>query len=342
MKKKFLFLNNIFLLILLSLLIGTNNQTIKAEQTKNIVNIYFFHSNTCSHCKSETELLDQLEERYDNIKIYRYEIHEENNNEVRKTVQELFDITTNGVPLTIIGATPYSGYNEAKSTTTFIKTIEYYSKYGYIDKVGELLKVESLPYYKINENTPTLEDFIETYGNYKLIGNLSTNDFDLSTNTSLIAALSQLNIYRILSLIIVFILLSKIPDTKTKLLLLIDYLIISFGCTTISLINHDIYTLAVQIILLTLLLISSLCYYKNRKRKYLYGNIFMVIAIISNQLEHLFTTNNSIILKELLSLNNIVELAQTIYYIHYLFIIIISNIFLVLILYGFKKIIQTK
>ena len=53
------------LLVLIILLIST--VAVKADEKKNLVNIYLFHSNTCSHCKAERELLKELEKKYDNI-----------------------------------------------------------------------------------------------------------------------------------------------------------------------------------------------------------------------------------------------------------------------------------
>ena len=65
-------------IILLLIIIILSTNIVKAEE-KNLVNIYFFHSNTCPHCKAERKLLDELENKYNNIKIYSYEISEEKN-----------------------------------------------------------------------------------------------------------------------------------------------------------------------------------------------------------------------------------------------------------------------
>ena len=70
MKKK------IILILFLIISIFFINIPIQASEKSNLVNIYFFHSNTCSHCQEEQKLLKKLEERYDNIKIYEIEIHD--------------------------------------------------------------------------------------------------------------------------------------------------------------------------------------------------------------------------------------------------------------------------
>ena len=49
---------------------------------KNLVNIYMFYSNTCPHCASEKKLLNELEKKYDSIRIYKYEVSEDNNSKL--------------------------------------------------------------------------------------------------------------------------------------------------------------------------------------------------------------------------------------------------------------------
>lgn len=335
--KKYLLLTVVFIIICIIPLINT-----KADTNKNLVNIYFFHSNDCTHCNSEINLLDYLEEKYDNIKIYRYEVHDQKNYEIYKQVKEIYNLKTDSVPITIIGDTMYTGYMEEKSDIKFIKTIEYYSKYGYIDKVGDLLQIETSSYYNVDENTPTIEEFIDTYGNYKLIGTLYTNDLDLSTNISLISILSQLNLVRIISFILVLILLNKIGGPKNKILLLMYYLIVSFLHTTTYIISNEVYTLIIQILTLILFMISLLGYSKNKKRQYLYSNIFIVIAILSNYLEHNLCRNYIKIFKELINLHNLTNINKLLYYTNYIAIIIIINLIILLSIYYIKKLILKK
>lgn len=333
--------NFLFCTIVIFVGLIVNKEIVNAEtKNKNLVNIYFFHSNDCSHCQSESELLDSLEKKYSNIKIYRYEIHEHKNNEKLKQVQELYQIKTNGVPLTIIGVTPYSGYKEDKSSIEFIKTIEYYSRYSYEDKVGELLQVEIISNYKIDKDSPTLEEFMESYGNYKLIGNLYTDDVNISLNAIILGVLSQLNIIKLISTLIILILLSRIGGQKNKLLLLTYYIGISFVMATTYIFSNDVYTLGIEIIILILFMIGLMGYLKNKKRQYLYGNIFIVIAIISNYLENYFFNNYNSIFKNLINLYNQSGIEKIASYINYIFTIGIINILVILVFYCIKKIIQ--
>lgn len=148
---------------------------IKAEE--NLVNLYLFYSNTCSHCEAEMKLLDELQEDYDNLRIYKYEISEDKNSLLLSKVSEMFNTNVTGVPFTIIGEKTFFGYSEENSKKKFVGTIEYYSSHGYVDKVGEYLGNE-LPTYEINNNDITVDEYIKDYGEYNfnipIIGTVST------------------------------------------------------------------------------------------------------------------------------------------------------------------------
>lgn len=325
----------IFLLVTLPIMVNAETND------KNIVNIYFFHSRDCSHCNSEIKLLDDLEKKYDNVRIYRYEIHNKENNEIRIKVQNLYGLKGNGVPLTIIGNTPYLGYQEEISTIKFIKTIEYYSRYGYIDQVGEMLQITKLPSREIEANAPSLDEFLKTYGNYKLIGSLSTDDLDTSSSAIILGVLSQFNIIKILMTILTIILLLK-TDKKTKnIYFLVMFLILSFIFNTTYLTSNNIYKIIIYLIIILIIITSIIFYLKTKDRKYLYSNIILIIAILTSYLENHYFKNNIIAFKEIISLNNLTSLNKVSYYGNYFFIIIIINLLIILI-YQYLEINSTK
>jgi len=155
---------NIIIAIILTLL---SIQTVKAEE-KNLVNIYFFHSNTCPHCKEESKLLTELEQKYTNIKIYKYEISDEKNLKLLNEVVDILDTTFQGTPLTIIGRKVYKGYNYENFKPKFIATIEYYSDNGYEDIVGKHIGSIELPTYEIKEDAIDIDDYINERTSYKI------------------------------------------------------------------------------------------------------------------------------------------------------------------------------
>ena len=143
---------------------------------KNLVNIYLFHSNTCSHCAAEKELLNELEDKYDNIRIYKYEISDKKNVDLLDEVALMFDTKVTGVPFTVIGEKVYKGFSYEDSKSKFMGAIEYYSDNGYKDIVGEYIGGIELPSYEIdvnnsdssNDDTGKVDEFIEEYGNHTI------------------------------------------------------------------------------------------------------------------------------------------------------------------------------
>lgn len=315
------------------------NITIKADvpTEKNLVNIYFFHSDDCSHCQKESKLLDSLEERYSNILIHRYEIHESDNRELLDKVEKLYKIKATGVPLTIIGDTIYTGYNEDKSPLKFTKMIEYYSKYGYIDRVGETLQIETLPFYQVEDNAPTLDTFLNSYQNYQLIGSIYTDDLEPSISAYLLGIKSKCNIVNIFSIIITLFLLTKIGGNRNKIILLALYLGLSFLLSTTYVISNQTFTLIIEILTLILFMIVLLGYSKNKKRQYLFGNIFIVIAILSNYIESKFFNSSFSILKTLIPLHNLSGMNKMVYYIDYLFANFMIELLILLLFYIISK-----
>ena len=112
------------LLLLLFILIPFNTFALSEDYTdkvseivgKNVedgkVNIYFFHKTSCPHCKKEGKLLDSLEQKYENINIYRFEVSGDSQNaKYLDEVKKLFDETSGGVPYTVIGTETFLGYN---------------------------------------------------------------------------------------------------------------------------------------------------------------------------------------------------------------------------------------
>lgn len=321
------------LLLILIFAILITSTSIKAQsKTTNIVNIYFFHSHNCSHCKEENKYLDIIEKQNSNVNIYRYEISEQKNNQLRLEVQDLYKLKTNGVPLTIIGNTPYVGYKSDKSKLIFNKTIAYYSKYGYKDQVGELLNIETISQTPESENAPSLENFIKTYGNYQLIGNLYTDQLDSISNALILGILSQINLIHLIFILIINLTL-RLKNTKQSLNLIVSYLLISIILNSSYVISNQIYNTIITLILLTTFIINLIKFYKTKENNHLYTNIIIIISIISNILENHYYLTYSKIFNNIIKLHNIVGLNKISHYGNYFFIILTINILFIIILY---------
>lgn len=123
-----------FLLLFLLLVIPTNTWAI------NEVNIYFFHSEKCDICKQEKIYLEALTQRYSNMRIYYYEINDSNNYQLMQKAKNMYNITSNGVPFTVIGDKAYLGFSQTKKAL-FQKAVYEYSKTTYNNKLGKELGI---------------------------------------------------------------------------------------------------------------------------------------------------------------------------------------------------------
>ncbi|NMA51169.1 MAG: hypothetical protein GX951_04930 [Mollicutes bacterium] len=94
---------------------------------ENKINIYFFHKDGCNHCAAEENWLENLKEEYeDSLNIYEYEvISSEKNFNFFKEVCQIFNKTTNSVPVTIIGDNFYSGFSEVTISQMEAQIKEY-------------------------------------------------------------------------------------------------------------------------------------------------------------------------------------------------------------------------
>lgn len=93
----------------------------KIEENK--VNIYLFYSYTCPHCHDEIDYFKILEDKYkDKINIYKYEVVKNKDNlAMMNASKNLFDVTSTGVPFTVIGKEYILGFSDStKDEFTYI------------------------------------------------------------------------------------------------------------------------------------------------------------------------------------------------------------------------------
>ncbi len=197
----------------------------------NLVNIYLFYSDTCPHCAEEEKLLDELEDKYKNIKIYRYEIGNQENSILLDEVAGLFDTTVTGVPFTVIGEKVYKGFSYENSKAKFMGTIEYYSEYGYKDIVGEYIGGVELPSYQLPEETPDIGEYLEDYNNYKievpLFGVVETKNLTLPVIAILIGLVDGFNPCAMWVLLFLISMLIGMKDKRKMIVLGTAFLVTS-------------------------------------------------------------------------------------------------------------------
>lgn len=200
---------------------------IKAED--NLVNLYLFYSKTCPHCEEEIKMLDSIKDDYKNLRIYKYELSKDNNSEIFKNVATLFDLNVSGVPFTIIGEKTFIGYGE-NSKKTIIGCIEYYSKHGYVDKVGQYLNKE-LPTYEISDVDTSIDEYLEDYGNYSfnipIIGEVNTKTLTIPMIAVVMGFIDGFNPCAMWILLFLITMLISMKDRKKMWILGSTFLITS-------------------------------------------------------------------------------------------------------------------
>ena len=338
---------------------------VNAVSEKNLVNIYLFHSYTCKHCKEEIKLLDELEKEYDNIKIYKYEVNENGNGELLKNISEIMGSKVTGTPYTIIGNKVFSGYDYENSKGRFKGAIEYYSKYGYEDKVGEYISSIPLPSYEVKDTDPNVDEYISNYISYKvklpLIGEVKLKNLTLPLITVVIGLADGFNPCAMWVLLFLISMLIGMKDKKRMWILGSTFLLTSaliyliFMMSWLNLANLLISVVWVRVIIAVVSLVGGFInlrgYIKHRKvsgcdvvddkkrnriitriKKFTTEKNFwlailgvIVLAISVNVVELACSAGLPVMFIEILSLNNLTAIEEIIYIVLYMLFFLLDD-----------------
>ena len=338
---------------------------VNAVSKKNLVNIYLFHSYTCKHCKEEIKLLDELEKEYDNIKVYKYEVNENGNGELLKNISEIMGSKVTGTPYTIIGNKVFSGYDYENSKGRFKGAIEYYSKYGYEDKVGEYISSIPLPSYEVKDTDPDVDEYISNYISYKvklpLIGEVKLKNLTLPLITVVIGLADGFNPCAMWVLLFLISMLIGMKDKKRMWILGSTFLLISaliyliFMMSWLNLANLLISVVWVRVIIAVVSLVGGFInlrgYIKHRKvsgcdvvddkkrnriitriKKFTTEKNFwlailgvIVLAISVNVVELACSAGLPVMFIEILSLNNLTAIEEIIYIVLYMLFFLLDD-----------------
>lgn len=338
---------------------------VNAVSEKNLVNIYLFHSYTCKHCKEEIKLLDELEKEYDNIKVYKYEVNENGNGELLKNISEIMGSKVTGTPYTIIGNKVFSGYDYENSKGRFKGAIEYYSKYGYEDKVGEYISSIPLPSYEVKDTDLDVDEYINDYISYKvklpLIGEVKLKNLTLPLVTAVIGLADGFNPCAMWVLLFLISMLIGMKDKKRMWILGSTFLLTSaliyliFMMSWLNLANLLISVVWVRVIIAIVSLVGGIInlrgYIKHRKvsgcdvvddkkrnkiitriKKFTTEKNFwlailgvIVLAISVNVVELACSAGLPVMFIEILSLNNLTAIEEIIYIVLYMLFFLLDD-----------------
>lgn len=111
--------------------------------TSTSVPVYFFWAEGCPHCEATREFLDQLnEEHYYNVELNIRDFEVSKDAKHQELLSELckeWSISPVGVPVTVVGVTPFSGFN-VDYENKFRAAITSYVDEGKTDEVDVLIE----------------------------------------------------------------------------------------------------------------------------------------------------------------------------------------------------------
>lgn len=92
------------------------------ETDANKTPLYFFYTDTCSHCAKEKQFLASIEKNYPNLEIKKFEVGKNQDNlALMARVGQELKIESGAVPLTIIGKKVFVGYLDDAITGQMLK-----------------------------------------------------------------------------------------------------------------------------------------------------------------------------------------------------------------------------
>lgn len=331
----------------------------------NLVNIYFFHSDSCAHCNKELKLLDKLENEYDNIKIYKYEISNIDNSLLLNKVAELMNDRVTGVPYTVIGSTAYKGYSEDESIGKFKATVDYYSEYGYKDIVGEYIGNIELPTYELKDDVIDVNDYVRDKTSYKvtlpLIGTVELKNLTLPLITLIIGIVDGFNPCAMWILLFLISMLINMRDKKRMIILGTVFLLASsmvytiFMFTWLNLANVFMSIFWIRLIIALIALIGGIInimgyFHKkedgcdvvdDKKRNKIFTRIkrftsenklsiaiigIIFLAVSVNIVELACSAGLPLMYTEILSLNNLTKLEEIFYILLYMLFFMLDDL----------------
>lgn len=162
------------------------------KESECVVDIYFFWSKNCSHCKQEKPFLEKLEQKRKDVKVHSLEITENKNNlELLRKVGEELNADTSGVPFAVVGEKYFIGfYNEETTGASIKKAVDYALENGCPNVIKRLEEPEN-PCPKTSENCE--EESLPAKIKLPVLGEIETKNFSLPALTVIIAGLDGFN-----------------------------------------------------------------------------------------------------------------------------------------------------
>lgn len=125
----FIIIGVVLVLGLLVMFISMSGQ--KAQENlvygDDVITMHYFHLTTCPHCQKQNEYLPELEAKYPNLKVVKYEMTQASSaQKYKEMAQNYEDLDPNqfpGTPLTIVGEEFNVGFGTAETTGPILESM---------------------------------------------------------------------------------------------------------------------------------------------------------------------------------------------------------------------------
>lgn len=331
---------------------------------KDKITLYLFHGDGCPHCAEEIKYLDKL--NYD-IEIVKYEVWNNKENSLfMDKVKEKFNISENGIPLTIIGDSYILGYNDLLSSK-INRMIEFYLENDYIDQIERIKNDEFVKEDLVDEFSKSEKNSDQNLSiTVPLLGKLNLKKVSISTAAVLIGLIDGFNPCAMWVLLFLISVLIGMKNKKRMLVLGITflttsalvYMLIMFSW--LNIVVHVSTSILFQKIIGTVGIIGGLInlhsYFKSNdsgcnvvdknKRKKIFASIkkftseksfilailgVVALAVSVNIIELACSAGLPLIFTQLLAINNISGFSGFLYTLLYILFFLIDDIILFLI-----------
>lgn len=331
---------------------------------KDKITLYLFHGDGCPHCAEEIKYLDKL--NYD-IEIVKYEVWNNKENSLfMDKVKEKFNISENGIPLTIIGDSYILGYNDLLSSK-INRMIEFYLENDYIDQIERIKNDEFVKEDLVDEFSKSEKNSDQNLSiTVPLLGKLNLKKVSISTAAVLIGLIDGFNPCAMWVLLFLISVLIGMKNKKRMLVLGITflttsalvYMLIMFSW--LNIVVHVSTSILFQKIIGTVGIIGGLInlhsYFKSNdsgcnvvdknKRKKIFASIkkftseksfilailgVVALAVSVNIIELACSAGLPLIFTQLLAINNISGFSGFLYTLLYILFFLIDDIIIFLI-----------
>jgi len=118
--------------------------------------LYLFHSESCPHCASERQFLNEIKDEYKTVEVVEYEVTQvKENMDLLKEVKKTLEDYNNYVPYTVIGEYSIAGFSE-NTKSSIRKYLDYCSENECEDVVDKVINNEDI---KIEKEEIKEEEF---------------------------------------------------------------------------------------------------------------------------------------------------------------------------------------